>query len=722
MGKHAQRHERYRTIRAALALALADDKPIHGEALAIEWIEAAAGESAGADKPKRFTTLAYTGGPMVVANYQAPVVIDLAGMESESAVPMLMGHDHTAIVGHADSVEIMATQIKAAGAISGIGEGAQLVLATARNGFPWKTSVGVAPQKVEFVRDGDIAKVNGRSVRGPAYIARKSTLQEISFVAVAADSKTSATVAATAATTRKETSMEFKEWVEAMGLVVSELRDDQVAKLQAKYDAEIKAVAKKDGTTIEAAAAKIEAPKFDLSGVVLAYEKHVATVQAKAAGYAGKIADSAKLAEIQATAGTKAAELKAQALNEQWAAPRLESELVVAAARYESALILASLPKGPGIQSSSRDVQSGVIEAALCRSAGLQNLDKHFKPEVLEASDRHFRGGIGLQEVILAAAREGGYDGREKITTANLREVIRAAFSTHTLTTLLSTTGNKMLLDGFMSIPQSWREVAQVKSVNDFKAVTAFRMNSALEYEEVGPAGEITHGTVSQESYSIQVLTFGKMLSLTRQDIINDDLGAFDRIRQHLGLGAAIKLNKLFWTTWLTASDGAAFWTAARTNLVTGSALAEAGLNTAVAAFRDMAGPSGNMMSLEPRILLIPTALEATGKKIYVSQEIRDTTATTKYPTANIYQNSFRPVVVPELGNIAFTGYSATTWFLLADPNVLASAIMCFLNGNQSPTIDSADADFDTLGIQFRGYHDFGASMSEYRASVKATA
>jgi len=47
---------------------------------------------------------------------------------------------------------------------------------------------------------------------------------------------------------------------------------------------------------------------------------------------------------------------------------------------------------------------------------------------------------------------------------------------------------------------------------------------------------------------------------------------------------------------------------------------------------------------------------------------------------------------------------------------------MCFLNGQQAPVIESADADFNTLGVQFRGYHNFGCSMSEYRASVAAEA
>jgi hypothetical protein len=135
-----------------------------------------------------------------------------------------------------------------------------------------------------------------------------------------------------------------------------------------------------------------------------------------------------------------------------------------------------------------------------------------------------------------------------------------------------------------------------------------------------------------------------------------------------------------------------------------------------------MAGPDGNRMNLEPEFVLVPTDLEFTARKLYVSQEMRDTTASTRTMTANIYQNKFTPIVVPELGSDAYTGYSATSWHLLANPAILASAAMCFLNGQQSPTIESADADFNTLGVQFRGYHDFGAQMTEYRASVEAQA
>lgn len=699
---------------------------LNTEAVVVDWIKASgdgSGDGGGSgasteSKPAKFSMVAYTGGPMQVGYYGSPVVIDLAGITAKAPIPILANHDLTQIVGHADSIDIAEASLKLSGIISGAGDAADQVQASAAKGFPWKASVGARPDKLEFVGEGIKTSVNGKMFTGPLYVARKSTLGEVSFVAVAADGRTSAKVAASAAYTRKENDMKFEQWVEAMGLVMAELRDDQVAKLRAKYDHEVQAAASKAGQISASGngqAVTIVAPKFDLSGVCLTYEKHVAGFQAKAAEYVGKIAAD-KLAEIQASAGKVAAELKARALNEEWAPTRLEVELVKAQANFEVSLIREERPKGPAIHASSRDGIGPVIEAAFAQTCGLQNPDKHYKPEVLEAAWNH--RGIGIQELLLNHAVQAGYTGRMRIADDNIREVLRAAFSTHSLTTILSATGNKILLEGFNSVPQTWREVAAVRSVSDFKTVTAYRLNASLEYEEVGPTGEIHHGTLSQESYTMSAKTYAKMLALTRVDIINDDLGAFADLRSRFGLGAAIKMNNLFWTTWLKAYSDATFWTAARKNISTSSALAEAGLASALKVFRNMPAPDGNLMSLTPDRILVPSDLEATADKLFKSSEVRDTTASTKFLTTNIYQGRFRPIVVPELGTSSFTGYSATTWYMLANPAVLASAVMCFLNGQQNPTIESTDAEFDTLGIQFRGYHDFGSAMSEYRASV----
>jgi hypothetical protein len=46
---------------------------------------------------------------------------------------------------------------------------------------------------------------------------------------------------------------------------------------------------------------------------------------------------------------------------------------------------------------------------------------------------------------------------------------------------------------------------------------------------------------------------------------------------------------------------------------------------------------------------------------------------------------------------------------------------VAFLNGRQEPFVETADADFNTLGVQMRCYYDYGASFGEYRAAVRST-
>ncbi len=609
----------------------------------------------GEQRPPRVAIVAYTGGIMGIEGF-GPVAIDLQGADVSGPVPLLAAHGESL-----DSIvgqgqaEIRDGKLLVSGHLTTATAAGQQVLALARSGVNLQASVGFMPAQREYVRPGDKILVNGRQLT-----AGPSGLT-----------------------------------------VVRSGRLREVSLLPIGAD---------PGTSVSISAkgTKMSEPNTDL---LTGERQRVCTITA---------AFDTAAPRVQATLPDRFATLKATAINDGWGVEKVEAELL----RLENdALKLqamrAARPQAPAIQSSTHDAGLPVLEAAFCRSCGMGNLEKHFRPEVLEAADRH--RGIGLGEILLRAAAETGCDHR-MIRASNLREIMRAAFSTHTITTLLTSTGNKMLLDGFSMIPQTWREVAAVRPVSDFKQVRAFRLTASLEYEEVGPAGEIKHGTMGQESYSLQAKTYARMLALTRQDIVNDDLGAFNDLRNRLGMGAAQKLAKVFWTEWLSQSNAGTFWTTARGNLSESSALGDAGIGTALAKFRAMSGPDGNLLGLEPDRMLVPPTLEVTARKFYASQEIRDTTSSTRLPTANIWQNRFKPIVVPELESSAYTGYSTTTWWLLSNPAMLASAAVCFLDGQEAPTIEDSEADFKTLGIQLRGYHDFGVSMSEYRASVKATA
>ena len=92
----------------------------------------------------------------------------------------------------------------------------------------------------------------------------------------------------------------------------------------------------------------------------------------------------------------------------------------------------------------------------------------------------------------------------------------------------------------------------------------------------------------------------------------------------------------------------------------------------------------------------------------------------TSVPNDNIHAGKYRPVVQNRLSDATFAGFSATAWYLFRDPQILAPMVVSFLNGVETPTVESADADFDQLGIQFRGYHDFGVDFAEWLSGLKS--
>jgi len=208
------------------------------------------------------------------------------------------------------------------------------------------------------------------------------------------------------------------------------------------------------------------------------------------------------------------------------------------------------------------------------------------------------------------------------------------------------------------------------------------------------------------------------MHSIDRRDLINDDLGAITSVPRKLGRGSGLKINDVFWTIFL--NNGSFFTTGNRNYLEgAGTALGIDALKDAEVAFLDQVDSDGKPIGIMPAILLVPTALSAYGTQLFKATEIRETAANTKYPTNNPHQGKFRVEVSRYLANSQYTGNSAKAWYLMAEPADLPVIEVAFLNGQESPTIETAEADFNVLGIQMRGYHDFGAGMQDPRGGIR---
>jgi len=171
-------------------------------------------ETGGAPALPKFRMVAYTGGPMRIAGWRYPVVVDLAGLAIPSQNrPIRFGHNASSAggVGHTDAIRVESGQLIATGVVSRDTAAAKEIVVSSKNGFPWQASIGASVEEFEFIKENQKTSVNGRTFDGPVNVVRKATLGEISFVGLGADGNTSAQVAASSPGTtpvqEKETSI-----------------------------------------------------------------------------------------------------------------------------------------------------------------------------------------------------------------------------------------------------------------------------------------------------------------------------------------------------------------------------------------------------------------------------------------------------------------------------------------------------------------------------------
>lgn len=661
------------------------------------------GEAKG---PPSFESVAYTGdrvsGATATPRLEHDYIIDLAGMTQGKNAKVNLDHKPHQRVGHLTDFANDGKQVTVAGLLSAATPEQKTVSESAANGYTWEGSIEADLGKPQKLAAGKTAVVNGRTVTGPLYIFRKSVLTDLAFVSHGADEGNAVTIAASAAKDQPMT--EFEKFCASLGIDLETCTTEQKANAEKMFSKLAKPGEDSFTTTVASIASEARLAKQ--------HEDKIGTI-ARAAmkdhpGYIDEIEAMAKAALESRTDPDK-----------------FELELI-RATRSKSGQFRAQLAGTPD--------DPRVIEAAICVAAGLPDVDKKFSEKTLDAVDRSgLAKGFSIQSMLMQAAHHNGYSCRpgERIHAGNLRTILEHAlppagyrahlgFSTAALPNILGAVANKMILAGYMEEDPTWLEIAEIKSVSNFYTQNHYRMLDSLEYEEVGSGGEIPHGTLGEETYTSTAKTYGKMLGLTRTQIINDDLGAFNDLRTRLGRGAAKKFNTVFWTAFINNSS---FYTTALTNYIEGSTTNlgtdGVGLGLMVKAFRTMTSPSADGLKrvgqdINPTKILVPPELEANAMLAFRANNLDNVALT----SGNIYANRFRPVVQWRLSNSAFTGYSTTAWYMFGD--TVKPMLVTFLNGQQAPTVESTDADFDTLGVLFRGYHDFGCDKSEYLAGIKS--
>lgn len=415
------------------------------------------------------------------------------------------------------------------------------------------------------------------------------------------------------------------------------------------------------------------------------------------------VTESERIETIHAFCDGKHAQIEATAIREGWDRNRVELE-VIRADRAEP------LP----VYGSPVFATENVIEAAILMHMGNESIAEQRLGEHVTQRARDIRctSLVDLCRAALLADAKDIPHGREAM--------IRAALSTYSLPFALGNAANKVLLESYNETPATWRAFAATRSCNNFKEHTGVRPSQTGDLEELPPSGEFKHGSITEALYKYAIDTFGKMLTVDRRDIVNDDLSLFDDTARSLGRMAMRSLSDLVYKVLL--ANAGAFFAAGNGNYDEGAptALDSTSLGTGLARMMAQRDDENRDLDIRARTMLVPPELQQTAKELLQSDFIQR--ASNDLPTGNALKNSVQLEVEPRLSNSdRFNGTSTKAWYLFASPQD-AAMIVAFLQGKQTPTVEffGLDADPNRLSATWRVFFDYGAALGDFRAAYKA--
>jgi hypothetical protein len=649
-------------------------------------VDLAKDEGEAESAPRRFSILAYTG-KLIDWGYWGRFIVDLAGIRlAKAKVPALLNHHRDEIVGTIDQGSGDENGFYVAGSFSKVTETAKEVLGLADESFPWQASIGVQAKKIVQLAKDATMQVNGQTVTGPCDVWTESSVFETSFCPFGADDDTAAVSMAAdnpapKGPTEVRMNKKLKKLLEKLGLDPA-ATEQEAAVFMAGLDPDV--IAKELAAPATDASAAPQ-PKAELSGqdvlVLMDRGKRLGVSEDKLKTLASECA-------TLADATMKMVDL-VSLTNQPLGGGRLESgktELEKFTAAAGDALAMRC-------NLSMEKPAPGAMEL---RGYTLRELAK----EHLERCGVSVRGldNQTLAGVALGIVRMSGMH-----TTSDFANI-------------LANTAEKILQKAYETAPSTWQAWCATASGNDFKSVDRPQLSEAPSLELINEHGEYTYGGFSDFKEANQIRTYGRKFAITRQALINDDLGALQRIPRAFGSAASRRINDLVYailtSNQVMAYDSKALFHNDHGNLAgTPGALASGTLGTARTAMRKQTGPNGATLNIAPRYLLVPAALEMTADVLLRS--VASTDSEKNSGVVNPWQNALVPVVEARLD-----ATSATAYFLAADPSVIDTVEVMFLDGNQAPVIEEMEQS-NIDGREFKVRIDVGARGLDHRGLYK---
>jgi HK97 family phage prohead protease len=313
------------------------------------------------------------------------------------------------------------------------------------------------------------------------------------------------------------------------------------------------------------------------------------------------------------------------------------------------------------------------------------------------------KGGVALAEHLLRRGSGGG------------------AQTTSDLPVIMENVLNKTMLARYALLEQIWRMFCVVKSLNDFRPHIFLRNGSFGELDDLTEHGEVRQKDVPDaEKETIKAATKGNIISLTREVLINDQVGALVDVADRYGETAnrslelsAMRMVKSNGGLGPKCADGKTLFHGDHGNITDGTALGVSALDLDAVKMADQTDHTGEVLDLQPSILMIARGLRGDANVINDSVFDIDPVAPGR-PNANQKPNKVRGLFKTILGTARLSG---TRRYLLAAPGDAEVFACGFLDGVEQPQM-AMEEGFRIPGYHWRILFDFGFGVVGYRGAV----
>lgn len=357
-------------------------------------------------------------------------------------------------------------------------------------------------------------------------------------------------------------------------------------------------------------------------------------------------------------------------------------------------------------------VRSAMTDALVLRANS--SLEAGMKPEQVAAA-REFRG-LTMVEMAARSLQENGVDtrgmSRREIAELALGSVQRAYHTSSDFPLLLQDTFNRTLRAAYEMKPRTFQSWARRTTVPDFREISRVQLSGLVgDFDEVVESAEYKAGTFDTSREKYRVAKYGKLVNISWEMLVNDDLDAFSRTPMAIANKAYQKQSDLVYSVLINnpvMSDGVPLFNAAShfNHVSTGTALSEASLRSAITAMRKQKDPNGDFINVAPSFLIVGPENEFLAYKLTSANYVPANQTDVSIPTIT----GLQVIVEPRITDYAF--------ILAASPGQIDTVEYAFLDGEPEIYTEQKTG-FDVDGLQIKARMIFGVKAIDWRGLYK---